>query len=78
MVFVGGEGRENANGGEDGEVAATAPYCSATTTPSPHTTGAPSLSGMAHFTIYLRGPRPFDRYAGTIECMDPTDRHGGR
>ena len=56
MVLVGGEGRENANERRDGEVvAATARYCSAMTTPSPHTTGAPSLSGMAHFTTYLRG-----------------------
>ena len=55
VLVMGREGRENANAGEDWEVAATAPYCSTMTTPSPRGTGAPSLSGMAHSTIHLRG-----------------------
>ena len=58
MVLVGGEGRENANGRGDGEVARHRSILLGHdhALPSYHgSTGVPSLSGMAHFTIYLRG-----------------------
>ena len=76
VLVMGREGRENANVGEDWEVAATAPHCSAMTTPSPHTTGVPSLSGMAHFTIYLRG-RLIDAPARSSEWIRLTGTVAG-
>ena len=76
MVFVGGEGRENANGRGDGEVARHRSILLG------HDHALPSYHGSAlalrHGTPRDLSARPFDRCAGTIECMDPTDRHGGR